>query len=86
MAGPPKKRKTKSKARDPRAKTKKDLIITRLRRKTGVSLNELIDLTGWQAHSVRGFLSGTVKKRLGLKLFAETNGKGERRYFVRTAS
>ena len=32
----------------------------------GATLAELIGATGWQAHSVRGFISGTVRKRVGL--------------------
>ncbi len=38
--------------------------------------------TGWQPHSVRGFLSGTVKKRLGLKLQSSKAKDGERRYAI----
>jgi hypothetical protein len=38
--------------------------------------------TGWLAHSVRGYLSGTVSKRMGLKLVSAKNEDGERRYSV----
>ena len=39
--------------------------------------------TNWQAHSVRGFMSGALKRRLGLELVSEKNKKtGERRYQV----
>ena len=47
-------------------KTKSALIVGLLKRKSGASLEELQRSSGWQAHSVRGFLSGTLKKRMGL--------------------
>ena len=53
-----------------------------LRRPDGASLKELMKATGWLAHSVRGFLSGTVAKRMGLKLVSAKSEDGERRYSV----
>ena len=41
-------------------------IIALLRRRQGASLAELMQLTGWLAHSVRGVLSGALKRKLGL--------------------
>ncbi len=38
--------------------------------------------TGWQAHSVRGFLSGTVGKKMGLKVVSSKGENGERNYSV----
>lgn len=64
-------------------KSKKDTILALLRRKAGASIKDLIAATGWQAHSVRGFLSGTIKKKLGLKLSTEKLDSQDRRYFVR---
>jgi hypothetical protein len=61
---------------------KSDAVITMLRRKNGASLLELQKQTGWLPHSVRGFLSGTVKAKLGLDLRSERTDKGERRYFL----
>lgn len=41
-------------------------ILKLVRRKTGASIDEMVRATGWQAHSVRGAISGTLRKRLGL--------------------
>jgi hypothetical protein len=62
--------------------TKAELILKRLRSKRGASLEELAKATGWQTHSVRGFLSGTVRKRLGLSVEVETSKSGIRRYRI----
>lgn len=61
--------------------SKHDQILRLLRRKQGASLNEIQKVSGWQAHSVRGFLAGTVKKRLGLKLSSDKSD-GTKHYFV----
>ena len=37
----------------------------------GATLNQLMDATGWQAHSVRGFISGFIKKKRGLTIVSE---------------
>jgi hypothetical protein len=47
--------------------SKKTAVLELLRRPNGVTLDELMAATGWQAHSVRGFLSGTVRKKMGLE-------------------
>ena len=69
---------TKTAAKDSKA----EQIIKLLQRKNGASISDLQKTTGWQAHSVHGFLSGTVKKRLGLPLKSEVTDKGERRYLI----
>ena len=62
--------------------TKAETILKLLRRSKGASLAELAKATGWQNHSVRGFLSGTVRKRMQLDLFSEKTEDGIRRYRV----
>ncbi len=72
---------TKTKSKTFKAKpTKAKMILTLLRRSKGASLVELSIATDWLPHSVRGFLSGTVKKRMGLELSSKLDGKGQRRY------
>ena len=61
--------------------TKAAVVLKLLRRDKGATLAELMQATGWQAHSVRGFLSGEVRKRLELPLRSESTDKG-RRYWI----
>lgn len=56
-------------------------VVAALQTAAGATLPELMVLTGWQAHSVRGFLSGTVRRKLGLPLTSEAAPDG-RRYRV----
>jgi hypothetical protein len=58
-------------------------VLDLLKRSDGATLAELIKVTGWQAHSVRGFLSGTVGKKLGLAVTSTKGEDGERTYSVR---
>lgn len=66
----------------PKASSKQDTLLGLLRRKGGATIDELIAASDWQAHSVRGFLSGTVKKKLGLPLVSERAQNGPRRYRI----
>jgi hypothetical protein len=50
------------------SKTKQSRAIAMLRSDGGASIAALVEAMGWQRHSVRGFLAGVVRKRLGLKL------------------
>ncbi len=57
--------------------TKQALLIGLLKRKTGATIDEIVEAIGWQAHSVRGAISGTLKKKLGLAVSSEkTDGRG----------
>jgi len=49
-----------------RAGTKQAQIIALLQRPEGASIGEIVEVTGWQAHSARGMISGALKKKLGL--------------------
>ena len=60
--------------------TKTAKILALLRRPAGASLPELRKATGWQPHSVRGFLSGAVKKKMGLHIDSVARDDGERAY------
>lgn len=59
-------------------KTKLDLLIARLHKPGGATVEELQKLTGWQAHSVRGAISGTLKKKGHSVVSTKVDGK--RRY------
>lgn len=67
-------------------KTKTGACLLLLARPGGTTLAELQKLTGWQPHSVRGFLAGTVKKIEGLTLVTEKPEDGPRRYRVQRAT
>lgn len=52
------------------------------RRPAGASISELTKATDWQAHSVRGFLSATIRKKMGLQLTYCITGGKDRRYRI----
>ena len=51
-------------------------------RQDGASVSEIVEVTDWQPHSVRGFFAGAVKRRLGIEVISENGEDGVRRYFV----
>jgi Protein of unknown function (DUF3489) len=71
-----------SKQRTTPAQTKRDIVIRMLRRKPGVTIDDIIAKTGWQPHSVRGFFSGLVRKKLNLPLVSDVGKDGVRRYRI----
>lgn len=60
----------------PRADSKQAKIIAMLRASRGATIEQVADAIGWQHHSVRGFLTGVVRKRLGFNLVSEAGDKG----------
>ncbi len=57
--------------------TKQATLIEMLRRPNGATIEQMTAKTGWQAHSVRGAISGALKKKLGLAVTSETvEGRG----------
>ena len=64
-----------------RADSKQAQVIALLQRPQGTSIAEIMALTGWQAHSIRGLFAGTLKKR-GIVVTSEKAEGGERVYRV----
>ena len=71
------------KATGARDGSKTAAILEMLKRASGASAQELLKMTGWQPHSLRGFLSGTVGKKLGLTVVSTKGEDGERSYSVK---
>lgn len=67
------------------AKTKQQVCLDLLSRTEGATVEELQAATGWQQHSVRGFLAGAVKRKLGLTLLSEKPDAGPRRNCIASA-
>lgn len=74
-AKPPK---PKRKPRD----SKQAKVIEMLKRDEGATLSQIIEATGWQPHTVRGAISGALKKKLGLTIVSRKLDSGERLYRI----
>ena len=64
--------------------TKQERMLALLTRPEGASIAEMMQATNWQQHSVRGFLAGTVKNKLGFSLTSSKAADDIRRYRVKT--
>ncbi len=62
---------TAPKVRTPRAGTKQATLIAMLRAPDGATIEEIMAATNWQSHTVRGAMSGALKKKLGLEVTSE---------------
>jgi hypothetical protein len=79
----PKKKAPKSARNDAREGSKTAMILDLLKRPGGATAKELLKVTGWQPHSLRGFISGTVGKKLGLTVTSAKGEDGERSYSIK---
>jgi hypothetical protein len=66
--------------------SKSDTVLKMLRSAKGTTVLAMMEATAWQAHSVRGFLSGTVRKKLMLDLVSDVGKDGVRRYRIHNAA
>lgn len=57
-------------------------LIALLRRREGATLEQMMKTTGWQAHSVRGAMSGAIGKKHGLNVVSEIASSGSRTYRI----
>jgi hypothetical protein len=71
------------KATGARDGSKTAIVLDLLKRPGGVTAKELMKATGWQPHSIRGFLSGTVGKKMALTVTSTKGEDGERTYSVK---
>ena len=66
-----------------RAGTKQAKIIALLQRSEGASISEIVEVTGWAAHSARGMISGGLKKKLGFEVSTTSDELRGRVYHIR---
>ncbi len=83
-AKPASKKASKAAATDavPREFSKKAIVLDLLRRKDGATMAEIAKATDWQNHSIRGFISGNLSKKMGLSVESGKNEAGERTYRI----
>ena len=79
----PKSPKSTKKAAGTRDGSKAAKVLDLLKRPGGATAKELMKTTGWQPHSVRGFLSGTVSKKMGMAVTSTKGEDGERTYSIK---
>ena len=66
--------------------SKTEAILSLMKQPGGSSLKAIMDATGWQAHSVRGFISGTLGKKMSLTVVSTKAEAGERSYSITSVS
>ena len=78
-----KKKAPRSARNDAREGSKTAMILELLKRPGGATAKELLKATSWQPHSLRGFISGTLGKKMGLAVTSTKGEDGERSYSVK---
>ena len=75
--------KARAEAKTPRTRenSKQALVIAMLKRPEGATIPQIMESTGWQAHTVRGTFAGAFKKKLGLDI-SSAKGDGDRVYRI----
>ena len=71
-------------ATNPREGSKTTKVLELMKREGGVTLKQIMAATDWQAHSVRGFISGTLGKKMGLSVISTKGENGERTYSIQS--
>jgi hypothetical protein len=72
-----------AKVKGAREGSKTAKVLDLLKRPTGATMKELMKATGWLPHSVRGFLSGTIGKKMGRAVNSTKGEDGERSYSIK---
>lgn len=74
---------TSAKAQSVRVGSKTAKVLDLLKRRGGATIKEMMKATGWLPHSVRGFINGTVGKKMGLTVESTQAEDGQRSYSVK---
>ncbi len=62
--------------------SKQATVIQMLQHPSGTTIRQVMETTGWQAHTVRGTFAGALKKKLGLNIVSAKDATGERVYRI----
>jgi len=73
---------TSKQPKEARPGSKKQIVLKLLRREGGATLADIAKATDWQNHSIRGFLSAQVGKKMGLKVESAKQDGGDRSYRI----
>ena len=65
-----------------RENSKQAAVVQMLQRPDGTTIRQIMETTGWQAHTVRGTFAGALKKKLGLNIVSAKDATGERGYRI----